>query len=140
MKKGMMSLNLNRTLAALLALILLAAADRALARDDGGDGLDYRRYVVELIDPPLALYDGGKLSVEDDNGPMRMAATAPEVTGESKLNLRSAASMAYLEFLAARQADFQFDLGVFPVQGQGDEGIAFAINRTYQPVNFNAIQ
>ena len=106
MKKGMMSLNLNRTLAALLALILLPAADRALARDNEGDGLDYRRYVIELIDPPLALYDGGELSVEDDNGPMRMAATAPEVTGESKLNLRSAASMAYLEFLAARQADF----------------------------------
>ena len=35
-----------------------------------------------------------------------MAATAPEATGETRLNLRSEAAMAYLEFLGARQADF----------------------------------
>ena len=60
-----------------------------------------------LVDEPgRALYDGRELSVEDTNGPMRMAATAPEATGESKLNIRSEAALAYLEFLAARQADF----------------------------------
>ena len=43
-------------------------------------------------------------------------------------------------FFTFGQANFQFDLAMFPVQGQRDEGIALAINRTYQSVYFQSMQ
>ncbi|MFZ2487073.1 MAG: S8 family serine peptidase [Anaerolineae bacterium] len=53
-------------------------------------------YIVQLKDAPLASYYGGVES---------MAATSPRVTGESKLNMKSAASQAYMSYLDGKQAN-----------------------------------
>ena len=78
-----------------------------LAREKGDESLAYKRYVIELMDPPLALYDGGELSVEDDRGLNRMAATAPAFSGKSRLNSRSPESTQYLGFLTKRRQAFK---------------------------------
>ena len=62
-------------------------------------------YIVQLNDPPLALYSGGIQG---------LAATAPSVTGETKLDMDSAASRAYREYLTARQDSVLAALGVDP--------------------------
>ncbi|HVM17379.1 MAG TPA: S8 family serine peptidase [Gaiellaceae bacterium] len=56
------------------------------------------RYIVRLADAPLATYTGGV------DG---LAATTPAATGEAKLDPTSAASRAYLQFLAGKQATFE---------------------------------
>jgi subtilisin family serine protease len=55
---------------------------------------DTGRYIVLLKDAPLAAYNGGVHG---------LAATNPEVTGARRLNAGSAASQAYLHYLAGRQ-------------------------------------
>ncbi len=52
-------------------------------------------YIVQLQDPPLASYYGGVES---------FAPTSPKVTGERKLNMDSAASQAYMDYLDGVQA------------------------------------
>ena len=89
---------------------LLCFAAPALARDAADSSTDYKRYVIELVDPPLALYDGGELSVESNQGPKRMAATAPQATGEARLNASSPRSMEYLAFLAERHQAFRLEV------------------------------
>jgi hypothetical protein len=68
-----------------------------------------QRYVVELPDPPLALYDGRELSAADRGGPQRLLATAPHYTGDSRLDRGSAAALDYLEYLAARHEEFRLE-------------------------------
>ena len=54
-------------------------------------------YIVKLTDASLATYKGGISG---------LAATSPEVTGARKLDAKSPASVAYLDYLAGKQADF----------------------------------
>ncbi|MCH5378100.1 MAG: S8 family serine peptidase, partial [Planctomycetes bacterium] len=89
----------------MLALALTFVGANAWAKSAGNGSTEFRRYIVELQDPPLAVYDGGDLSVDGPSGPLRMAATAPESTGEKRLNARSPASRAYLAYLAERHAE-----------------------------------
>ncbi|MEE4219053.1 MAG: S8 family serine peptidase, partial [Xanthomonadales bacterium] len=93
-------------------LVLAVVFQPVLAREAESDSVAYQRYVVELLDPPLALYDGGELSVDGDRGPKRMAATAPQSTGEKRLDVRSPESLAYLGFLGERQAEFAREMEV----------------------------
>ncbi len=51
-------------------------------------------YILQLWDPPLALYEGGVSGIE---------ATNPAARGETKLDAESAASVAYLGYLAQQQ-------------------------------------
>ena len=54
-------------------------------------------YIVQLADAPLATYKGGLVG---------LAATSPAVTGASRLNVRTAASVAYRSYLSDKQAQF----------------------------------
>ncbi len=92
------------TLVALLVLLLAGPVHAARSGSETGAGL--QRYVIELLDPPLAAYEGQQLSVSGRNGKDRMAATAAFSTGEEKLNMHSPESVAYLQFLAERQQEF----------------------------------
>ncbi|MBT8039152.1 MAG: S8 family serine peptidase [Gammaproteobacteria bacterium] len=94
---------------ALLAVAILVGSTAALhAAAPGSERstASYQRFVVELLDPPLALYEGQELSVDGPRGPRRMAATAPEVTREPRLNVRSPESRAYTSYLKERQEAF----------------------------------
>lgn len=66
--------------------------DDALTTDDGRV-----RVIVQLAEPPLALYDGRLPGYK---------ATSPAVTGARKLDLKSAPAGAYRTLLAKRQATF----------------------------------
>ena len=90
---------------AALALVTGALAAREAAAPENG----LQRYIVELNDPPLALYDGGAMSLQQADGPQRLAATAPGVTGEAKLDTDSPAAQAYLKHLNERQDSFQLE-------------------------------
>jgi subtilisin-like proprotein convertase family protein len=67
-------------------------------------------YLIRLSDPPLTTYRGGIAGLE---------ATNPKVRGERKLDVNSPASQAYLEYLAAQQA--QFIAGMEQVLGRSVE-------------------
>lgn len=90
-----------------LALAIVLNASPAFARKGAESSLSLQRYVIELQDPPLARYEGQKLSVPDRNGGERLYATSPRATGERKLNMRSPAALAYLDFVADRQREFE---------------------------------
>jgi len=92
------------TLIALLVLLLAMPAHAARTGNETSAGL--QRYVIELLDPPLAVYMGQELSVPGRNGKTQMAATATLSTGDRKLNMRSPESVAYLQFLAERRQEF----------------------------------
>ena len=102
----------RRRLGVTLSLMVAAliVAPHAQATSPTGDATAIGRYVVELQDPPLAAYDGTELLDAGPRGPLRMAATAPEITGEKRLNVRSPASMAYLAYLEERHAEFTDEL------------------------------
>jgi len=55
-------------------------------------------YMVQLVDAPLATYQGNVSNLR---------ATSPNVTGQSKLDVRSSSSVAYRGYLAQQQAIFQ---------------------------------
>ena len=74
-------------LAVALATVLASAQAGAAPTSD--------RYIVQLTDPPLASYRGGVLG---------LAATSPTATGAVKLDPTSAASQAYLQYLAGKQS------------------------------------
>ena len=69
------------------------AGQGKLLEPKGAAGAAY--YIVQLSDAPLASYRGG---VEG------LTATSPSVTGQ-RLDVNSASSVAYLNYLAGRQAD-----------------------------------
>ena len=99
----------RRRLGVTLSLMVAAliVAPHAQAKSPTGDATEIGRYVVQLQDPPLAAYDGTELFDAGPRGPLRMAATAPEITGEKRLNVRSPASMAYLAYLEDRRPDWE---------------------------------
>jgi len=74
----------------------------ARGADGGGDGL--QRYIVELRDPPLALY-ADRLTLSA-NRLEASASLAAKAGGSGKLDMQAAANRDYLEFIAARQDDF----------------------------------
>jgi subtilisin family serine protease len=78
-------------LTVLCALLVLAAGSVAGAAASG-------RYIVQLSDQPLASYRGGIVGLQ---------ATNPAAIGAKKLDVSSAASKAYLNYLAQQQASFQ---------------------------------
>ena len=57
-------------------------------------------YLIRLVDPPLARYQGGIEAL----GPTSLTAT-----GESKLDVKSPASVSYLQYLAGEQANLIAD-------------------------------
>ena len=89
--RGRFSVRAAVTLASVALLATLGASSQAGAADE----LD--RYIVQLTDRPLASYRGGILGLE---------ATNPAARGEVKLDTTSAASKAYLSYLAQKHADF----------------------------------
>jgi len=58
-------------------------------------------YLIRLVDPPLARYQGG---IEE------LSPTSLAVTGESKLDVKSPASVSYLQYLAGEQANLIADM------------------------------
>src|ERR1051325_11096953 len=81
-------------LAVLGVLLVRARAPRAGAAP-------VTAYIVQLAAPPLASYRGGITG---------LAATNPATIGARKLDPSSAASKAYLNYLAQRQAPFTTSL------------------------------
>jgi len=55
------------------------------------------RFIVQLVDAPLATYTGGISAY---------SATAPQQTGSVRLDVNTPASRAYLDYLSQKQADF----------------------------------
>jgi uncharacterized repeat protein (TIGR01451 family) len=70
-----------------------ATNPRALTADL--DAKQTVRVIVQLEDPPLALYNGGKPG---------LSATAVKATGAARLNVDSPASKSYLSYLSGKQA------------------------------------
>ncbi|HVP22203.1 MAG TPA: S8 family serine peptidase [Anaerolineaceae bacterium] len=79
------------------------------------------RVIVQLSDAPLATYSGGIAG---------LAATTPSATGRRKLDVESAASVAYINHLNAAQADF--------VNRLNSVAPGAAVNFTYQAA-FNGL-
>ncbi|MEJ2401695.1 MAG: S8 family serine peptidase [Xanthomonadales bacterium] len=94
----------------LLALAMVLGLNSAWAKSGADATAEIRRYVITLQDPPLAAYTGGELSDPGPQGPLRLAATAPESTGEKRLNVRSPESLAYLAYLEKRHAELTAEL------------------------------
>ena len=102
-----MKLRLAFVLVVIVTLSMVAGS--ALAAPAGPTGVEHHSgkllqpadatgpalYIVQLSDPPLASYYGGIES---------FAPTSPAVTGERKLNMESAASAAYMDYLDGVQA------------------------------------
>jgi hypothetical protein len=106
--KGAGSIRVGNFLLLCLALLTLALSPLcALAKSGTGSSGDLQRYIIQLQDPPLAVYDGRELSVASRSGQRRMTATAPRITREKKLNTRSPRSLEYLKFVSARHKDFR---------------------------------
>jgi subtilisin family serine protease len=78
---------------AVLGLAVALATTLASAQAGAAAGTD--RYIVQLVDPPLASYRGGVTG---------LAATSPAAAGAVKLDPSSPASKAYLEYLAGKQS------------------------------------
>jgi subtilisin family serine protease len=105
MTAGSRTTRSTRSLASLALLLLaLGSAQSALARgaDPAGDGL--QRYIIELRDPPLALYEGRQMRAGNRLESFRAALAQPGKSG--RLDMQAAANLDYLEFIAARQEDF----------------------------------
>jgi len=112
-----MSLVVNRELvdrlikagaiAGLVSLIMALMPLTLAAKSESGTKDGLQRYIIQLQDPPLAAYDGRKLSVANKNGQQRLAATAPRSRGQRRLDTRSAESRAYLEFMTERHDEFK---------------------------------
>ena len=97
----------------LVALLLSVMQGAALAKSAGGAAPTAGgRFIVTLQDPPAALYRGEDLFVEGRNGPLRMAATAPPVTGKRRFNIHEPNVRDYLEYLAQRRSDFLAEAAV----------------------------
>jgi hypothetical protein len=102
--------NLPVTVLGLLLGALLLTLSAVHAKSAAGlDGAS-QRYVVEFHDPPLAAYDGRALASASRGGKQYLAPTAVRATGAVKIDLNSAASTAYLDYLAERHAAFELDM------------------------------
>jgi subtilisin family serine protease len=105
------------TLAGLLLSLAAFAADtpRNGSGSDGGAlqgdraASTLKRFVIEFPDPPLALYDGRELTAADRGGPRSLPATALQFSGEPRLDLRSPAALAYLEYIAERHEELRLE-------------------------------
>ncbi len=82
----------------LLALGTLVAFATVLVGAQPSAATSADRYIVQLTDPPLASYRGGTAG---------LAATNPAALGQVRLDPKSAASKAYLDYLAGRQSAVQ---------------------------------
>jgi subtilisin family serine protease len=92
---------------------LAVAFATTLASAQAGAAASTDRFIVQLADPPLASYRGGILG---------LAATSPAATGTVKLDPTSAASKAYVDYLAGKQSAVLTALNT-------------ALGRTATPVN-----
>ena len=81
----------------LRSLVVLVGAFALLAATGAPSAPDRSLYVVLLDGQPLAAYEGGVAG---------LAATDPEVTGAARLDVDTAASRAYLAYLASRHDEF----------------------------------
>jgi subtilisin family serine protease len=93
------------SVAAPFVLCCVLAAPLAQAKSTSTSS-DVHRFIIELRDLPVSLYDGRELNEPGAAGVRRLAATAPEATGDSRLNTRSGAVLAYREYLAGTRAVF----------------------------------
>ena len=91
-----------RGLAGLFVLAATVFSQPAIARGVDAADSGIRRYIIELQDPPLALYDGRHAAVA---GEMSGAAAAGKGK-PAKLDATAGANRDYLEFLAQTQEDF----------------------------------
>ncbi|MDT8321269.1 MAG: S8 family serine peptidase, partial [Xanthomonadales bacterium] len=106
MHTGLRSSTVPRlALVACAALALMTGAVAAKEATDPESGL--QRYIVELNDLPLALYDGRPLAASRPGDIRRLKATTLAVTGGAKLNPRSPQARAYLEYLEERHEAFR---------------------------------
>lgn len=70
------------------------------------------RYVIEFPDPPLALYDGRELSAAGRSTVQSLPATAPQVTGKSRVERGSTEALAYLQYISERHEEFQLEAAI----------------------------
>jgi subtilisin family serine protease len=97
-------------LAALLGFVLAPQVVAARSDAPGSDGV--QRYIVELKDPPLARYDGRKLSVPLADGRAQLEALRSGRGISSRLNLQSSQARSYLGYLEDRHGEFGLEAAV----------------------------
>src|SRR4051812_41086022 len=85
----------------MVALCALAVAAVIVVGSDATASTPLQRYIIQLSNPPLASYRGGVPG---------LAATNPAALGQAKLDPSSAASRAYLGYLAQKQTSFRSNL------------------------------
>ena len=91
--------NVMRALLTVVAALVLASA--LASAQPSTAALSLERYIVQLTDPPLASYRGGVAG---------LAPTNPSTLGAVRLDPKSAASKAYLDYLAGKQSGVQGSL------------------------------
>jgi subtilisin family serine protease len=112
MTNGFIKALAGTALAIVTSVFLLAAtAEIAIAKDHPGSSRQLQRYVIELQDPPLALYDGGALSADSgDDNVIQLPPTAPDASGEPRLDLHSSNAVAYLKYINERHEEFALEV------------------------------
>jgi hypothetical protein len=112
-----------RQVALLVALLgILVASPMAAARSGAAAEDGPQRYIVELKDPPLALYDGRKLTRPLAGGQASLEAVRKGDAGSPRLDLNSAAARSYLDYLESRHDEFGLEA-------------ALVLGRSLQPVH-----
>jgi len=109
----------------LFALGALVAFATVLVSSQAGAATSADRYIVQLTDSPLASYRGGVAG---------LAATNPAAIGQVRLDPKSAASKAYLDYLAGRQSAVQSAL-----QATLGRAVAFPYSYRYAYNGFAAV-
>ena len=110
MKKGRAFALAATGLASLLICLTAIAASPASERNAATSADPaLKRFIIQLQDPPLALYDGRELSTAEHGGVERLPATALHVTGDIRLDRGSPRALAYLEFLGERHREFRLE-------------------------------
>jgi len=96
--------------AALLAVISVQVP--ALAKSAAATAVDSEtnRYIVILVDMPLAIYDGRAIATSGMvSSKTQLLPTAISLTGDEKLDVRAPASLEYLSFLEERFQTFKHE-------------------------------
>ena len=109
MRAGSSVPSIYRSLAGLVLLAALITAQAVSARSPEVSPDRQQRYIIELQDPPLALYAGRQLAVS--GGLESTDASSTKSARGAKLDLRAAANRDYLEFIAGRQEAFRQSAG-----------------------------
>jgi hypothetical protein len=92
-------------------LLLIPLAGTAIAKSHVDSSSQLERYVIELQDPPVALYDGGSLSADSgDDNVIQLLPTAPDASGEPRLDLHSSNAVAYLKYINERHEEFALEV------------------------------